>query len=127
MTDPLDYHLWVLAMLPGTRYAVQPMHTAGELGVPAFYMPHTVGAVVAPPPLASEAQTLRYANVKLLKRVTEARRFDLALELINILVVEGESALDRIGRGRSLARCDMGGARNRLSGDPGNVVGEVCE
>ena len=65
-------------------------------------------------------------------RVAEAGRLNLALELVNTFVVEGESTIgcisrERGRRGSAVGEVGQGGAGGWVPSDPGNGIGQVSD
>lgn len=67
VTNALDYHLWVLAMLLRTKYRTRPMHCRSAFDVSSLYRMRTLGITIEPPD-RSPGMVRRYASLKFLRR-----------------------------------------------------------
>ena len=69
MSDPLDYHLWVLSFILSTPYRKRPMHSRAAYDVTKLRFLRRVGEVQPAPFGSCAATALRCGKVKLLNRV----------------------------------------------------------
>ena len=88
VNDPLDYHLWALALTMGLRYKPRPMHTSGGYDASSFYSLRKIGEIMAAPAGSQPATTKRYAQVKMLLRPAMHQM----CEAFDILVPGGSDA-----------------------------------
>ena len=99
--------------------------------------PQDVAGVVDLDSIEPEGDSDRCAGNEVLvtdrrARVAEAGRLNLALELAYVFVIEGESTLGRVSRkrgrrGSAVGEVGQGGAGDRVTGDPGNGIGQVSD
>jgi len=100
VANALDYHLSaLLALVMGTAYKARPMHAAVSYNVSAFYCLRKVGQVRAPPAAAAAAAATvaRYAEVKLLGRVSVQQMCDaFGIAPLDAPEISGAVALARL-------------------------------
>ena len=99
--------------------------------------PQDVAGVVDLDSVEPEGDSDRSAGNEILvadkrARVAEAGRLNLALEFVNVFVVEGESTIgcisrERGRRGSAVGEVGQGGAGGWVPGDPGNGIGQVSD